>query len=95
MTIGNNISKRNHKTESGLIEIRFSGSNVSPIPMRFVCHLVKIRLIEVNFNDFQHKEVIFYHFYEGMGGLEVSEPLCYGIPAWIQPNGESEDSFPP
>ena len=44
-----NIRKRNHKTESGLIEIRFSGSNVSPIPMRFLSHLVNIRVIEVNF----------------------------------------------
>ena len=72
VTSGNNIRKRNHKTESGLIEIRFSGSNVSPIPMRFLCHLVNIRLIEVNFNDFQHIEVIFYHFYKGREGSEVS-----------------------
>ena len=72
MTSGNNIRKRNHKTESSLIEIRFSGSNVSPIPMRLLCHLVNIRLIEVNFNDFQRIEVIFYHFYKGKGGLEVS-----------------------
>ena len=75
MTSGNNILKRNHKTESGLIEIRFSGSNVSPIPMRFLCHLVNIRIIEVNFNDFQCIEVFFYlffKFYKGKGGLELS-----------------------
>ena len=73
MTSGNNIRKRNHKTESGLIEIRFSGSNVSPIPMRFVCYLVNMSIIEVNFNDFQRIEVFFYHFYKGKGGgLELS-----------------------
>ena len=56
------MHKRNHKTECGLIEIRFSGSNVSPIPKRFLCHLVNIRLIEVHFNDFQGIEVIFFTF---------------------------------
>ena len=74
MTSGNNIRKRNHKTESGLIEIRFLGSNVSPIPMRFLCHLVNIRIIEVNFNDFQRIEVIFITFIRegGGGGVELS-----------------------
>ena len=51
VTSGNNIRKRNNKTESGQIKIHFSGSNVSLIPMRYLCHLVNIRLIEVNFND--------------------------------------------
>ena len=23
------------------------------------------------------------------------EPLCWGMPAWLQPNKESEDSIPP
>ena len=69
MTSGNNIRKRNHKTESGLIEIRFSGSNVSQIPMRFLCHLVNIRLIEVNFTDFQRIEIIFLSLLSGKGGL--------------------------
>ena len=67
MTSGNNIRKRNHKTESSLIKIRFSGSNVSPIPMRFLYHLVNIRTREVSFNDFQCIEVNFYHFYMGRG----------------------------
>ena len=33
-----------------------------------LCHLVNIRIIEVNFNDFQRIEVFFYHFYKGKGG---------------------------
>ena len=28
--------------------------------------------MEVNFNNLQRIEVIFYHFYKGRGGLEVS-----------------------
>ena len=63
--------------------------------MKFLCHLVNIRLIEVNFNDFQRIEVMFF-FYKGRGDKKfLLEPLFCGMPAWIQPNGESEDSFPP
>ena len=48
--------------------------------MRFLCHLVNIRLIEVNFNDFQRIEVIFYHFYKGRGEVDYKfllEPVLW------------------
>ena len=81
MTSGNNILKRNHKTKGGPIKIRFSGSGVSLIPLRYLCHLVNIRLIEVNFNDSQRIEVIFYHFYKRWEVIKfLLEPLCCGMP---------------